>query len=405
MNTTTISTSAEAQSPRTADEDYNYALGYLRALVVALVVAHHSLLAYYAYAPGPNASLAVVPRWWQAFPVVDPQRWGLAALLVGFNDIFFMALMFFLSGLFVWRGLARKGGVRFLRDRLLRLGIPFAVAALLLAPIAYYPAYLQTTEHPGFWREWWSLGQWPAGPAWFLWVLFVFDCAAALLFFAAPRWAEAAGRRLEPAGKSPALFYVALVAVTGAAYVPMAIHFSPLRWSAWGPFTFQTSRILLYLTYFLIGAALGARGTTRGLLEPKGKLARCWLLWVLTAPVFFGVAVALTIAAATMKSLPPALYVAVNAAFVFSCAASGLACLALALRFAQRRSRELDSLNANSYAIYLLHYMFVSWLQLALTHATMPPALKFAMVFTAALALSWTTAAILRRIPAVRRLV
>src|SRR5215467_13007348 len=44
-----------------------------------------------------------------------------------FNDTFFMALMFLLSGLFVWPSLERKGSARFLRDRTLRLGVPFAV--------------------------------------------------------------------------------------------------------------------------------------------------------------------------------------------------------------------------------------------------------------------------------------
>ena len=54
-----------------------------------------------------------------------------------------MALMFLLSGLFVWPSLERKGGARFLRDRVLRLGVPFAVAAGILMPLAYYAANWQ----------------------------------------------------------------------------------------------------------------------------------------------------------------------------------------------------------------------------------------------------------------------
>lgn len=54
--------------------------------------------------------------------MVDSQRWTGFALLASFNDIFFMALMFFLSGLFVWKSLQRKGSAYFLRDRALRLG-------------------------------------------------------------------------------------------------------------------------------------------------------------------------------------------------------------------------------------------------------------------------------------------
>lgn len=88
---------------------YNVAIGYLRAFVTVLVVAHHAALAYHPFAPAPIASLIAEPRLWPAFPVVDAQRRSGFSLLVGFNDAFFMSLMFFLSGLFVWKSLERKG--------------------------------------------------------------------------------------------------------------------------------------------------------------------------------------------------------------------------------------------------------------------------------------------------------
>src|SRR6202008_3043859 len=132
---------------------------------------------------------------WMAFPVVDPQRWSGFTLFVGFNDIFFMSLMFFLSGLFVWKSLQRKGSRTFLRDRAFRLGLPFLVAAALLGPLAYYPTYLQTGQRGFgvFWHQWFGLGNWPAGPVWFVWVLLAFDCVAAALFMLLPKWGETVG--------------------------------------------------------------------------------------------------------------------------------------------------------------------------------------------------------------------
>src|ERR1700746_1892312 len=141
---------------------YNYAIGYLRGFIVALVVAHHSALAYHPYAPPQPSTLLARPRWWMAFPIVDPRKWNPATVFVGFNDVFFMALMFFLSGLFFWHSHARKGSAKFLRDRLARLGPPFLVAVAIFAPIAYYPAYLQISRLSpiatgGFWHQWFSL--------------------------------------------------------------------------------------------------------------------------------------------------------------------------------------------------------------------------------------------------------
>ena len=126
-------------------------VGYLRAFITVMVLGHHAIIAYNPFLPvqKPAASLLAEPGWWQAFPVLDSQRWVGFGLLNAFNDMFFMALMFFLSGLFVSSSLQRKVSGAFLRSRALRLGVPFVVAAGLIGR-AYYPAYLQATARPAF---------------------------------------------------------------------------------------------------------------------------------------------------------------------------------------------------------------------------------------------------------------
>lgn len=235
---------ADATKQATASTPaYNVALGYLRAFITLMVLAHHSVLAYHPYAPAPAASLVAQPRWWQAFPIVDSKRWAGSSLFVSFNDIFMMSLMFFISGLFVWKSLERKGGGNFVRDRLLRLGVPFVAAAAVVAPLAYYAAYLQTgagASLGGFWREWISLGQWPAGPAWFIWLLLAFDCCAAALFALIPGWGEALARFVG-ALRRPAIFFGALLAVSAVVYILPAMVLGPSAWTGFGPFAFQTS--------------------------------------------------------------------------------------------------------------------------------------------------------------------
>ncbi len=396
---------ALAKPPET---QYNVSIGYLRAFVTVLVVAHHAALAYHPYAPPSPASLVAQPRWWMAFPVSDSARWSGFAALVGFNDVFFMSLMFFLSGLFVWRSLQRKGVGVFLRDRVLRLGLPFAVAAALLAPLAYYPTYLTTASHAGvagFWQQWRALGVWPAGPAWFIWVLLAFDCAAAGLFLILPNWGEALGRISAGADRRPVKFLGLLIAASALAYIPMALAFTSFAWASFGPFFFQTSRIFHYFVYFLIGAGVGALGTDKGLLAADGKLARRWLLWTATALVVFGIATTATIAALTAHQSQRMWEILMDSTFVFSCAATSFAFLALFVRFARRRTRIWDSLTANAYGIYLVHYAFVSWLQYALLNTKLPAVAKGSMVLIGAVVLSWSVIAALRRVPAVARVI
>ena len=390
------------------DQQYNVSLGYLRAFITVLVVAHHAALAYNPFAPPSPASLLAQPRWWQAFPVVDSARWIGWALLVGFNDIFFMSLMFFLSGLFVWKSLERKGAGAFVRDRVVRLGVPFAWAAAVIAPSAYYPAYLTTASHTGvagFWQQWRSLGNWPAGPAWFIWVLLAFGLVAAALFLLFPKWGETLGGVTAGASRRPASFFGLLVAVSAIAYIPMELKFNGFAWASWGPFVFQTSRIIHYFVYFMLGAGVGAFGIGRGLLASDGKLARRWILWAVAALVAFVAESAVGIASFSPHASPRSWEVAADCGFVLSCAATSFAFLALFVRFAKRRIKIWDSLTANAYGIYLVHYTFVSWLQYALLKAALPAIAKGSLVILGALALSWGTVAALRRIPAVARVI
>jgi len=394
------------QSTPITGPGYITSIGYLRAFVTLLVLAHHAALAYHPFAPQPPASLGAVPRWWQAFPVVDSQRSMLAALFVGFNDTFFMALMFFLSGLFVWQSLKRKGTATFLRDRAVRLGLPFIAAAAVIAPLAYYPTYLQSRSaggEAGFWHQWFSLGNWPSGPAWFIWVLLAFDVLTAAFLSLFPTWAYALGRFGAGADRRPSMFFVKLVLLSAIVYVPLAFLVNPLRWSTIGPFTFQTSRILNYFLYFLTGAGVGACRLDSGLLAPEGKLSRRWPLWCLGALLAFGITSAVGIAALTTHLGSRSWEVASEFTFVLSCAASSLVFLSLFVRFATKRNRVFDSINRNAYGMYLIHYAFVSWLQYAVLKLSLPAIAKFSVVLIATVLLSWGTTALLRRVPAVAR--
>ena len=205
--------------------------------------------------------------------------------------------------------------------------------------------------------------------------------------------------------RRPALFFGLLVTVSALAYMPMALAFTAFNWASFGPFFFQTSRILHYFVYFLIGAGVGALGTYKGLLAPDGKLARYWVLWTVAALVLFGVATAVTIAAFAPHSSPRLWEVLADSSFVLSCAASCFAFLASFVRFAKRRVKIWDSLTTNAYGIYLLHYGFVSWLQYALLKASLPATAKGPLVLVGAVLLSWGMTSAIRRIPAVARVI
>ncbi len=93
--------------------------------------------------------------------------------------------------------------------------------------------------------------------------------------------------------------------------------------------------------------------------------------------------------------------------FVLFCAASCFALTAIFFRFGVRRSGSAlgDNLAANAYAIYVLHYPFVTWMQYALLEVRPGAFVKGMLVFCTALAASWGSAVMLRRLPGVARVI
>jgi hypothetical protein len=373
------------------------ALSNLRAVVIVIVLAFHSVLAYLASLPATAYRFDSPPYRWQAIPIVDSQRWFGFDLFCAWQDVSLMSLMFFLSGLFVPASLVRKGSWTFLSDRIVRIGLPFVLAVIALMPLAYYPAYRVTAVDPGvgaYWQHWLALPFWPCGPQWFLWQLLGLNILAAGLHRFAPEWREGLGRLAASARLHPTWFFIALVTVSALAYVPLALINSPWTWSNYGPFSLQLSRPLHYLVYFFAGFAIGTYGLDRGLLAYDGPLARHWGAWLAAAVSGFMLwALPTSTMLDARDTVPLVVQIAAGLGFAVACAAACFFLLAVCLRFASERIRTLDSLSANAYGMYLVHYVFVVWLQFAILNTAMFAFGKAAIVFGGTLLMSWGIAA------------
>jgi hypothetical protein len=294
----------------------------------------------------------------------------------------------------VWPSLVRRGSWNFLYGRLLRIGLPFVFGVYLLMPIAYYPVYRVSAADPSwlaYWRHWTALPFWPGGPLWFLWQLLLFDILAVVLYLTAPRLIEMLGRFSASAGAAPRRYFVALLAASAVAYLPLAFAFGVSNWAEFGPFDWQPDRPLLYLVYFFAGVGIGVEGYDRGLLRPGGALTRRWPIWLACAGGSFLL---------WMISMAPSAYgrsnLAIDLCSYFAVAlVVATVCLGFAaafLRFGSARSALTDSLSENAYTIYLVHYVFIVWLQYALLGAAMPAIVKAVLVFAGTLLLSFGVA-------------
>ena len=383
------------------------ALNNLRGVVILIVVAFHSALAYLGSSPAAPFPFDKPPYQWRAFAIIDGHRWFGFDLFCAWQDVYLMALMFFLSALFTWPSLTRKGAPKFLSDRVLRLGAPFLFGVVVVMPIALYPVYCVTATDQSvaaYARHFLALPFWPNGPMWFLWQVLALTILAAVLRRFWPEGVARLGRFL--AAAEPRRCFLALAAAAALAYVPLALAFTPWRWAEQGPLAVQFSRPLLYTVYYCAGLAIGAQGLERGPLASRGALPRDWRLWLgLTAGALIAWMGLTALAMKDGDHAPALLQVAADASFAAAGAGSVFLVMAASLRFGGARWPVLDSLAKNAMGIYLLHYAPVVWLQYALLPANLPAFAKASIVFVVALLASWAATALLRAVPYACRLI
>jgi Acyltransferase family len=121
-------------------------LDNLKVIVVAVIIAGHGIASYtalelWAYADVREVTLA---------PVTEAM---LLAVVAPFG-LFMIPLLFLIAGLLTPGSVRRKGPGAYARDRLLRLGVPFAIFAGLVWPALLYALYRPLGNAPGsYWAE------------------------------------------------------------------------------------------------------------------------------------------------------------------------------------------------------------------------------------------------------------
>ncbi|OSJ15292.1 acyltransferase [Bradyrhizobium canariense] len=366
----------------------NLSLDRARTFLTLVVLLHHAVIPY------------------TYFGHTDPASWAGFDVVVLATDSFFMAMFFFLSGLFTWPGIARKAPSVFLRDRLLRLGLPFAIAAFTVIPLAYYAIALRHDPGLSFTAFWWktiTVGPWPSGPIWFVWVLLAFDLTASLLYRVSARLVDPGNRVSLRGFDQPAVFWLLLVVVTAIAYVPALLYFGGSKWFELGPFSVQASRILLYFAYFFIGVSVGAANFDRGILSAGGQLPKQRWLWVIATLIAYCLMWGMIYIKRDILGNPdpqPHWYQAIYGTFFVLFSSSIL--LAILAFFLHKKSpgpNLLDRMQADAYGIFLVHYPIALWIQYALFDYSLPAIVKATIGFVLTVILSWGLTAALRKIP------
>jgi len=356
-------------------------LDNLRVFLTFLVVAHHVALAY--------GNLESWPNW---EPPADPVLGLPLDLFVLLNQAFFMGLFFLLSGYLSPGSVDRKGSGTYALDRLKRLGIPFAAFVLLLRPIYTLPIYLDLplAERPPYWRFY--LTESNIGPMWFIEVLLIFSLIYALLRRRTP-----GAPKSEPAplrARQVLVFAVvlALVSYLWRIFVPVGTYVPVVGLPS-------AAHMPQYVMLFSAGILAYRRGWFQTLPRRTGLIGLAFVLGSLV-PMAVGGYRTLDLAAApsttNLAHLGFALWESLFAAGVI------LILLRAFQRLGHRTTPVRRFLSQNAFAVYIVHAPVIVGVVALLHSLDQPPALKFLLGFVLAAPLSWSIAAGLRRIRAVR---
>lgn len=370
----------------------NLSIDYLRGFTIVLVVITHALIAY-----------NTLPKGWLLYD--SNNAWSYVDYMALFNDIFFMSILFFISGLFLWNSIEKKGTLRYTGKRLIRLGIPLLIGVFVTnIPGFYFERAYHITKYGAplpsymeFWldnirnitaRNMWSL--------WFLEVLIIFSIIAVILYKVFP----SLGKIIQTKGayffNRTWLFILTLFILSTLAYIPMLFKFGE-EWLLFGPFMFQLNRILHYFVYFIIGTLTGIYGLNRGVLKLGSPIAKYWYIWLVSGVMGYVVFRSLI---DTTKSI-----IIDGVFFTFICMTISIGLLGFFIRYVKNNNKVFDSLSRNSYGIYIIHMPILVTMQYLLLNINFFSVFKPWVVVIAGLLLSWGLTAALRFIPIVRKVI
>jgi glucan biosynthesis protein C len=378
-----------------------YFLDNLRIALTVLVIAHHVGQAY-----GPTGG---------SWPIQEPARAAVLGPFFTVNRSFFMSLFFLISGYLMVMSYDHGGPGRFLKGRLMRLGVPLVLFFCLVIPLQQYLCHCRTGDlgDVGFWKyytwHYFGAGEPPTGwegppkpemnfgHLWYVEHLLIFSlCYAGLrLAWRRPPGANPAAATA-PRHLSIVLFAIVLALVSATVRVWYPID----KWIGFlGFIQVAFADVPRDLSFFILGAMAYRRGWFLGLSREMGRI---WLLvGVALAVLWYAYALGLHQVFPIGRPAMSFVYPVWEA--LLCC---GL-CIGLLILFRERLNSQGwlgKALAENQYAAYVFHVPVVVFVQYLVAGVALLPFTKFALVTAVSVPLTFLLSAAVRTPVFVRRI-
>jgi glucan biosynthesis protein C len=228
-------------------------LDALKAFIILLVVFYHVLMAYIIY---PIVPMFIHDRFIHSIQnyYSEGEKLFFLTLLLVVNAPTMMSIMFFIAGYFALAPLIKKGASQFLKDKSVRLGIPFVLGTTVLAPLAAYIAHLPRGTRVNYFAYWFlrffKPEEFSQYHFWFLGVLLLFFLVLSLIFLMVGNKISSVKNKT---GKPSLPFFMAFIVMTTGMYFVVNLFYPAEAFTQWYVLQFQTVIFLIYAAYFAFG--------------------------------------------------------------------------------------------------------------------------------------------------------
>ena len=365
----------------------------IRIFLTVLVVLHH-LMNIYAGSGG----------WIYLEGRQDVITGALGKWFTVVNHSYFMGLFLLIAAYFVPGSYDRKGAARFLKDRLIRLGIPLAAYSWIIRPLLLYaglssygdlsPSFVEWYSQQYF-REYSLIG---GGPLWFISALLLFSVVYAIVRLLMPsRPAKPVVETSFPGNGAIAVFAV-MIAL--ASFI-VRLWF-PSDW-VYSPLAFQFADFPQYIALFIVGLVAYRQNWLVRLPERTGRV------WLAIAAILILLYPPIAILGGAIADATPflggwhwqALLAALWQSFL------GLAMCASVIYLFQHRLDRQGALgrflSRNAYTAYLIHEPVITFAALVAMGLMLYPLLKFGLMALITVPLIFGLSSLIRRLPYTQR--
>jgi glucans biosynthesis protein C len=362
----------------------------LRTMLTALVIVFHLMITY-----------AGTGSWYYTEGREDLISGALGAWFLVVNQGYFMGLFLFVSAYFVPGSYDRKGPFKFLKDRLIRLGLPLAIYSWIVRPLlSYFDPVRFPDGRPAFWS--YITGTYfkqeaifGSGPLWFVEVLLIFSFVYVLwrlLTKSMQGWTA----RSSQFPRNGVLIVVAILLGIGAFGVRLIV---PVGWN-FKLLNLQFPFFVQYIAFFVFGIMAYRNNWLKNLSSRTGR----WWLGIAGALIFLFWPMAVA-GGAIDNGFDFFLGGLHWQAFAYAIWESFLAIamsIGLVYIFRERfniQGKMATFLSRNAYTAYVIHEVVIVTLAYLVIGVMLYPLLKWLVVSLVAVPLCFGLGAIIRKLP------